>query len=111
VFTAITPVSLQVGHTYIVGSQGGALYTGQVATVTVDPRISYVTDQYTYLGSGSNNPLVEPTSTTGLPYGWFGGNVELGAAVPEPATWAMMLIGLGGLGGLARTRRSKVSVV
>jgi hypothetical protein len=48
---------------------------------------------------------------------WSGGqapgvtDVQLGAAVPEPTTWAMMIIGLAGLGGLARTRRSKVSAV
>jgi hypothetical protein len=27
-------------------------------------------------------------------------------AVPEPATWAMMLIGVAGMGGIARRRRS-----
>jgi len=29
----------------------------------------------------------------------------IGGAVPEPAAWAMMIVGLGGIGGLARRRR------
>lgn len=33
-------------------------------------------------------------------------NVSLTGAVPEPATWTMMILGLGGLGALARRRRS-----
>jgi hypothetical protein len=32
------------------------------------------------------------------------------SAAPEPATWAMMIVGLGGLGALARRRRSIVAV-
>ena len=32
-----------------------------------------------------------------------------GVTVPEPATWAMMLVGLGGLGGLLRRRRSQMA--
>jgi len=32
-------------------------------------------------------------------------DITTGAAIPEPATWAMMLIGLGGLGTAARARR------
>jgi hypothetical protein len=33
-------------------------------------------------------------------------NVSLIASVPEPATWTMMIVGLGGLGALARRRRT-----
>jgi hypothetical protein len=41
-----------------------------------------------------------------------GGGIEVdhlqyGANVPEPAAWAMMLIGLGGLGAMARARRMR----
>jgi hypothetical protein len=36
--------------------------------------------------------------------GSFGGNVP-GAVVPEPATWAMMIMGFGGVGALMRRRR------
>jgi hypothetical protein len=32
------------------------------------------------------------------------------AAVPEPAAWAMMLVGFGGLGALLRRRRSQVAM-
>jgi hypothetical protein len=32
-------------------------------------------------------------------------NVSVSAAVPEPSTWAMMLIGFAGLGIMSRKRR------
>lgn len=40
------------------------------------------------------------------------GNVSIGGAVPEPTTWAMMLIGFGFVGGAMRSakRRQKVTV-
>ena len=39
----------------------------------------------------------------------FGGTLSFGNAVPEPATWALMLLGIGGIG--AGMRRRKVSAL
>ena len=36
--------------------------------------------------------------------------VNLQAAVPEPATWAMMILGFGGVGALLRRRRTSLAV-
>jgi hypothetical protein len=50
VFESIAPVALIAGQTYVVGAQGGANFTGEVGPPTFDPRITYGTDLYTYLG-------------------------------------------------------------
>jgi choice-of-anchor C domain-containing protein len=44
------------------------------------------------------------------PYGAALDNISI-SAVPEPATWAVMLIGFGGLGAAMRSRRSRRAVV
>lgn len=51
--------------------------------------------QGTYSSISWTNPTFE---------NWYGINVGV-AGVPEPATWAMMLMGFGGLGAALRTRR------
>jgi hypothetical protein len=109
-FTLISPVALTVGDTYIVGGEGGADYTG-IAPVTVAPQISFVEDLYTYLGSGTNTPLVEPIDTEGYTStsdaGWFGGNVLLGTtATPEPGYYVLLS---GGLLALWAARRRKAT--
>lgn len=69
---------------------------------------------------GSGNALQGPTAGTftGLTDAGSGLTLELPftingsvAAVPEPASWAMMLIGFGGVAGALRARRRKASVV
>jgi len=65
-----------------------------------------------FLVTGTGNPedLVFASEVTGgLPsYGNEITNVSL-VAVPEPATWAMMLMGLFGLGAVMRTERRRQS--
>jgi hypothetical protein len=39
------------------------------------------------------------------------GNGTFTAGVPEPATWALMIVGLGGVGGVLRSRRRAVTAV
>ena len=47
----------------------------------------------------------------GVSYGnaQYGGNTTVISAVPEPAAWAMMIGGFAGLGGLMRSRRSRLA--
>jgi hypothetical protein len=75
------------------------------------------------LADPANTDLVESFSLTGLPLtagtytltiegtrstaGVFGGHVSFDA-VPEPATWALMLLGFGAVGWQLRRRRSQV---
>jgi PEP-CTERM motif-containing protein len=37
----------------------------------------------------------------------FGGTFQVVAGIPEPSTWAMMLLGFVGLGFVGRRRRAK----
>ena len=39
------------------------------------------------------------------------GSSTVGSGAPEPATWAMMLMGLGGLGAAMRSARRKPATV
>jgi len=61
----------------------------------------------------SNKPIITYTagqslkSFTSVSTGDFEGNVK--PAVPEPASWALMLMGVGGLGGMLRARRKAVA--
>ena len=65
----------------------------------------------TFSALGFNN-LVE--SNNGLGKGWssflaLGG--VLGGGVPEPATWAMMLVGFGAIGATLRGSRRRAAMV
>ncbi|HSZ52308.1 MAG TPA: PEP-CTERM sorting domain-containing protein [Caulobacteraceae bacterium] len=61
----------------------------------------------TTLGAGSSHNFQLADQWFGdLPAGAF---VEISSAVPEPAAWSMMLIGVFGIGAALRTRRSRLT--
>ena len=66
---------------------------------------------FTFLATGSSSSLsFAADGSAGCCYGPALDNVSLAAAVPEPATWAMMLLGFGAIGLGMRRRRSLLSL-
>jgi hypothetical protein len=61
---------------------------------------------------GSAPPSALPSGYTvaGVSGGWLAQTGSISLAVPEPSTWAMMLMGFGGLGAALRTRRRVAAV-
>ncbi len=66
--------------------------------------------------AGAPIEILLSSMTNGIGWGWFGdvrltdsltGPVLDPPSAPEPATWAMMLIGFGGIAGVAAVRRRR----
>jgi hypothetical protein len=59
--------------------------------------------------TGGNGSLIETTPHTGEYLSSLGGNLGYALLAPEPSTWAKMLVGFAGLGGLALGRRRQAA--
>jgi len=101
-YASISGVTLAAGTYTIGGTYDGGPFPSFASGVTSIPGYTYITDEQLY-GPGLNDPTV----STGGGYGANGitqVDFSVGSAVPEPATWAMTLLGLGLTGGLLRLR-------
>lgn len=70
--------------------------------------------RYSYTVTGNGSPTTLAFRFSNIPYYWSLDDVSLTDAavtpgVPEPATWAMLVVGFGLIGGAAR-RRTRVGV-
>ena len=107
-FVSITPVVLAAGQQYLAGGFNG---TGDSVVRFADATSH---DPNVTLGSTRFDPapftgvFTAPTGTQGTNFddGYFGPNFNGGNPVPEPATWALMILGFGVAGAALRRRRT-----
>ena len=93
---------------------GGNISGGGVFTPTFGPTGSSIQIDRLGLPTGWHTLSISGTLTEGPDgnaYARIGGQLTLtGAEVPEPATWALFILGFGAIGHTMRRRSSKVRV-
>jgi hypothetical protein len=116
-YNAVAGLTLAAGATYTIGTThyalGGDRYQFAPSSVDADSRIGFIGGVRSDILYGTTSPgLIFPTLSPNT--GRFGPNFLFdaagGGAVPEPATWALMILGFGAIGGAMRRRRAAIRV-
>jgi hypothetical protein len=91
---------------FIVGFGGSTQSTG-IVSVASEGFSGWQHQSFTFTADNTSDVLsfLASGSVVGVPSFALLDGVSVFADVPEPATWALMLAGFGGLGAVARTRR------
>jgi hypothetical protein len=100
--------TLAIGFSYgsyvPIGPATLTLNTGDVFVINPDVPA-------TFIGFTSTTPITDISITYPGGYAFDLVNVSVLGAVPEPSAWAMMLLGLGGLGAAMRSRGRSAAAV
>lgn len=125
-FTSSALIGDQIFFNNVVGSFGGSPGTGNISFGTnliADLNIQSANLGFTQLTTSAvlfSGPASNPTfnlGTVALSGGFLAGPASLTisrapvTAVPEPGTWAMMLLGFGAIGMATRRRRATMLAV
>lgn len=94
---------------------GGDFSGGGTFVITPGPTGSEIQVDRIGLPSGAQTltltgTLNDPLSGNGNNFARIAGTITLTGVVPEPATWALFILGFGGIGYTMRRRSSKVRV-
>lgn len=87
-----------------VSASGNATGNYSVLSTTTPPNVNYTQFSYAFTAGGPSTTLTFAATGPGSPYGAALDSVSV-TAVPEPAMWALMIVGFGAIGGLMRRRR------
>lgn len=101
-----SPINLSAGQSYQIGATtaglDGWVYQG---TDLITGGVTYEESRYRL--NDTFGPLDTPATTR--QYFMVNAATSLGA-VPEPSTWAMLLFGFFGIGGMIRSQRRKQKI-
>ena len=88
-----------------VGNISNQLFT---YTVTGDKsNMNYVLEHVVFTSAGGTNTLSFLSQDKDSPFGPVVGGISI-SAVPEPASWMMLILGFGGIGMMLRSRRGSL---
>jgi hypothetical protein len=103
-------VSVTNGQTFTAGHDDGLqLKIGNLLVIDTPQPTSFAVTTVTYNGPSGNLPFVLVYGECCGPPAALEISLPLSSAVPEPATWGMMLLGFAGLGFAFRQSRRKAS--
>lgn len=109
-YVSVSPFALGPGQ-YLAGAFTGSAGDAVIrfTTATTIPEITLGSTRFDpFVNGGFSGVFSAPTGTQGnfFDSGYFGMNFRLANGVPEPSTWALLVIGFGLAGSVMRRRKT-----